>query len=357
LLPATIPAPIAIQTPVDNPQHQAQCGSGTSDGEGNVAVNYQDRDTNAPFWDFFSLAGGQPRRTGSISPAVPGDVFAVPIGQPSGFSLVDHDVDTLLDSGLRSFSHDGKLVNTETNALSVSFAADPNGGIAVLRVAPAAGDSSSFITSFEHLDETGAHTMQPIVVHTGTNQGWRIGVSTTGNVLVTLTSTNENGYAPYPARWFAHDGTPLTDWFTYGAFVDGSDADMTGSLTPLLDGGLVEHPAGGTSSDDRSARRIFPNAQPKAVDLPGWLTARDHAQGPFLIRSGKAYAMTSSPQCSNAVEVLAPSGKSCGCVPLPGELDGLAVGRDGTVLLPHSPSDQPDGFVRCSFDVYPQLLK
>jgi hypothetical protein len=357
LLPAIIPAPVLIQTPVDNPQHQAQCGSGTSDGEGNIAVNYEDLDSNVPFWDFFSLAGGQPQRVGSISPAENGLIFIEPIGQPSGFSLVNHDVGTLLDSGLRSFSHGGQLVNTEINALSVSFAADPNGGLAVLRVARSADDSSTFITSFEHLDQTGAHTMTPIVVHTGKNQGWRIGVSTTGNVLVTLTSTNQDGYAPYPARWFAHDGTPLTDWFTYGTFIDGSDVDMTGSLTPLLDGSLVEHPAGGSETDNRQLRRIFPNAQPKAIDLPAWLTARDHAQGPFLVRSGKAYAMTFSPQCSNAMEVLAPSGKSCGCVPLPGELDESAVGRDGTVLLPHSPSVQPDGSVRCSFDVYPQLLK
>jgi hypothetical protein len=84
--------------------------------------------------------------------------------------------------------------------------------------------------------------------------------------------------------------------------------------------------------------------------LPAWLQQRSGNQF-FVVRSGKAYASwgTEGP-CPGKLEVLvASSGKSCGCVSVPGLLRTSSIGRDGSLIT------VPGG--SCLYNLYPQLLQ
>jgi hypothetical protein len=86
--------------------------------------------------------------------------------------------------------------------------------------------------------------------------------------------------------------------------------------------------------------------------LPAWLQSRAGNQL-YVVRSGKAYATWGGGgQCGSQLELLATSGKSCGCVNVPGLTRSASVGRDGTLLVP-GPSNIPT----CTYDLYPKLLK
>jgi hypothetical protein len=75
----------------------------------------------------------------------------------------------------------------------------------------------------------------------------------------------------------------------------------------------------------------------------------------YAVRGGRAYASWGGQggQCGSRLEVLAASGKSCGCLEVPSLSDLSSVGRDGSLIVPR-PSAQDS---TCQYDLYQQLLK
>ena len=173
-----------------------------------------------------------------------------------------------------------------------------------------------------------------------------VGVDLAGHVLVTADDTSGSRTV---ARWFDANGAPLTGWFP---------ALAANEFNFLMDGSLV------TRGD--SPRTIFGPAptnhileryldgQSTPTALPSWLQARA-ANRLYVIRNGKGYASWGSGgSCGGALEVLAASGKSCGCVSVPGLSAYSSVGRDGSLIASggnYAPAPQ------CTYALYPQLLK
>jgi hypothetical protein len=137
-------------------------------------------------------------------------------------------------------------------------------------------------------------------------------------------------------RWIAPDGTLAGDWFV---IVPGNAAPSV--LQPMIGGGVA------VMQNGKWVAVVPPLGAPKP--LPDWLASRpDHDLR--VVRGGKAYAFTSrivSQAASGgpSVEVVAPSGLSCGTFDPKGT--AATVGADGSVIA------NSDG---CTRRVWPGLL-
>src|SRR5438105_1995571 len=147
-----------------------------------------------------------------------------------------------------------------------------------------------------------------------------------GNVLITTASDNVGGRpaGDLLGRWIAPDGSLSGDWFVL----------VAGDATPPVLQSLI---AGGVA--------VMQNGKWLAVvpplgglqPAPDWLTSRPD-QDFRIVRGRKAYAFTSqitAPQPHGfsggpLVEVVAPSGTSCGTFDTKGY--AAAVGGDGSVI-------------------------
>lgn len=122
-------------------------------------------------------------------------------------------------------------------------------------------------------------------------------------------------------------------------------------LVPLLDGGVAVR-------SDGAFRRIYPHLALRSEPLPGWLADRAAWTYRFT-RGNRGYALFPPPgadalDCSQTVELRAPSGLLCGRVVLEGDggrCDTGAVdqGWDGTVVQQRSAG-------ACRYRFWPALL-
>lgn len=140
-----------------------------------------------------------------------------------------------------------------------------------------------------------------------------------GNVLITIASDEVSGRAKGDllGRWIAPDGSLSGDWFVL----------VPGNATPpvlesLIGGGIAVMQSGKWVA-------VVPGlGAPRPP--PDWLASRaDHDVR--IVRGGKAYAFTSlTDSASASVEVVKPSGLSCGAFDAKGT--ATTVGADGTVI-------------------------
>jgi hypothetical protein len=167
-----------------------------------------------------------------------------------------------------------------------------------------------------------------------------LGVSTGGEALV-LESASGGGMT---VRWVRADGTaataPATDPNGFG-----------GQLLPLLDGSLV-------LLQGPTPLRRYPHLSTASEPAPPWLSARANQAFRFT-RGNKGYAFfppagQQSGACTQAVELVAPSGRRC--VKLTFRRDGNACvtgaidqGWDGTVV-------QQTSSGACGWRFWPGLL-
>src|SRR5207237_3533798 len=112
----------------------------------------------------------------------------------------------------------------------------------------------------------------------------------------------------------------------------------------------------------------FDSRSPTPSPPPAWLVARDSEL--FKIHmafGGRAYAFIGqqvpASSCQNNIEIVAPSGKSCGRMefPIPGSCKSshLDVGYDGTVIEgfpPEATPVAPDGAKHCTWSWWPAVL-
>ena len=159
-----------------------------------------------------------------------------------------------------------------------------------------------------------------------------------GNVLVTAISDYvQPARTPgdLVGRWIAPSGVLAGDWFV---IVPGNTAPSF--LQPAIEGGVAVLQGG------KWVAVVPPLGAPKAP--PDWLVSRPDRDF-RVVRGGKAYAFTSRivSQASGgpSVEIVAPSGLSCGTFDTKGT--AATVGADGSVIA------NSDG---CARRVWPGLL-
>jgi hypothetical protein len=339
LLPASLPTPVVASLPQNN------CFGGTSDdGIGNYALGYTAEDSvghGHRAWRFFTIQQGSAIRIGD-DVVVGDDVGAFVESQPSGFTLSQ----VVAASGaafVSWYSHDGTRGASST--LTTSFmggdyaysavGVDPSGGLAAVRTYKSSGE---WVSEYQRFDKFGAVESSWVRIDSGValHQVVAVGVPLSGHALVLEAIS-------YPSsmqgRWLDRAGTPLTDWFP-----------VAGAQFPefhfLMDGGLVLR----FGRDSDYVYRFDDGKAAVSPLLPAWLQQRSGNQF-FVIRGGKGYASWGTQgSCPGQMEVLAASsGKSCGCVAVPGLARTASIGRDGSLIVP------PQG--SCQYNLYPQLLQ
>ena len=147
------------------------------------------------------------------------------------------------------------------------------------------------------------------------------------------------------ARWLSRDGSPLSKTFTV--------PQTTGAakLQFLLDGSLAVGSAPSFNDPPSSFQYRIEDGAEVSGPLPDWLSQRS-GNLLFAVRSGKAYATWGgSGQCGSDLEIVANTGKSCGCLKVPGLSRSASVGRDGSLIVPHQ------NVAVCAYDLYPKLLR
>jgi len=282
-------------------------------------------------YSFFRVADGHAERVGGAGFSAPDETLQLVFSQPSGFTV--YAGFRAGGSDLTSWSHDGALLSRtilEPNppaspADRAVIGIDPSGGTAV------AGTHSTpdgLVTTYQRFDKKGAPETDQIVIGKGEPFVAAVGVALSGHALV----IDETG----KARWVARDGTVLTGQFALSAST---------RMQFLADGSL----AVGVGPDSISGERVEDGAT-AAGPLPDWLQQR-RLNALQVVRSGKAYASWGpAGQCGSGIEVLATSGRSCGCVAVPGLTTDASVARDGSLIVPRSTEG-------CRYDLYPKLLR
>jgi hypothetical protein len=328
LVPTNVPAPV---TATGTPTGVGGCGGGLSEGTGHVAAIVGPGRGNT--WQVFGPDGKKEQQFSLTSELWP---------QPEGWQGVQASTSSIPTvATLLSFFPDGSPRRSEQpqpggiSTRVVDVAPDPQGGSAMVLWGPTGAGSCA--GELRRFDSVGAPTGSPAPV--GCSVGG-LGVSTGGEALV-LEPVGGSGTT---VRWIRPDGTAATN--------PGTDPGAVGGkLAPLLDGSIAVQ-LGGVWA------RRYAHLATTSETAPAWLTARGN-QGFRFTRGNKGYAFfppggQSSSDCTQVVELLAPSGRRC--VKLTFRRDGNACetgtidqGWDGTVVEQTSAN-------ACGWRFWPGLL-
>jgi hypothetical protein len=214
------------------------------------------------------------------------------------------------------------------DAVFVLVAIDPLGGVVVSSV-PRDSSPTRAIAAYDDRARLRWRTELPtpdaIVA---------VGVDRQGNTLALVDGSSRYGSGKLAGIWLDHSGTA-------GEIFEAADIGPIPRavvLTPRVESGLLLQ----RGDDGRWIRQFdaFGPGQPP----PSWLESRPSTTL-HMARGGRAYAVISPPAsagaCQATIEVVAPSGKSCGTAVFPGEQGSfppgscaasLTVGYDGTVI-------------------------
>jgi hypothetical protein len=315
---------ISISPPAES------CGlAAISDSSGNVALSGSSDMATSKNWATYDRAGA---RIGTLHAL--GPVFA----RKSGFFGIDYSKNgnpqaDYLD--LWTFAPDGSGAYQSVGVFLCRANLQPTSaaGVLVLGNCGAGIRSASRVIWF---DDTGA---QKWTTFPGAGSSGAAAGDSAGNVLVTADGDVVQGgpkQGDLVGRWIAADGSLSGDWFV---LVSGNTTSTV--LQPTIGGGIAVMQNGKWIA-------VVPSLGAPASP-PDWLTSRPDRDF-RAIRGGKAYAFTSRivpPAGSGgaSVEVVTPSGKSCGTFDTKGT--AATVGADGTVIA------NADA---CSRRVWPALL-
>jgi hypothetical protein len=309
------------------------CGRGLSEGTGHFAAIVQFG--RATGWQVFGPDGHAEQKFSLTSDLWP---------QPQGWQGLQASTSGIpAFATLLSFFPDGTPRRSETpqpSAFSprvVNAAPDPQGGSALVLWGP--DGVGSCAGELRRFDATGAPSGTP--AQTGCSVS-AVGVSTAAEALV-LDTPGPGGPL---VRWIRTDGTPAVPPATDPSGFAG------GQLFPLLDGSLVLQQGGAVYL------RRYPHLSTTSENAPPWLSARTSQTFRFT-RGNKGYAFfppagQNSSDCTQVVELVAPSGRRC--VKLTFRRDGNACvtgsidqGWDGTVA-------QQTSSGACGWRFWPGLL-
>lgn len=323
LVPASAGTP--VQESVVFSTNKIGCGRVTSDGQGNVAAQLQGFGDGPTV--FFAPDGTrQPNGDHSL--------FGL-VGLPSGFQSIGGTSLTALvtwaPSGTETASVDlGSSAASAGNVYAV-FDAVTGGSVALRQDcdSPATHPAGALVVS--RFDAAGNLVSKVDLGGKGCAEpGVALSDALDHTLVVVHTGAGSVGLGPklIAGRWLNRDGTAITDWFQIAPFDQPVVPNFQPRIEPLIGGGAVVANAGTWIASFASG-----SSTPAAV--PAFAVNGDDFK---IVRGSKAYASFQLvpdsglvASMSGVVQVFAPSGKSCGSVPL---LDGraLTVGRDGTAI-------------------------
>jgi hypothetical protein len=195
-----------------------------------------------------------------------------------------------------------------------------------------------------------------------------LGVDEGGRILVVTSGASKFGDGAISAQWFDASGAALTGEFLLVAgFQPGASTWF--EVQPAIGGGIVvtrvdTDRAAGFLETWRSEHLCIVDAGgTECHDAPDWLRSRRDTSL-HVVRQGRAYALASrrraNTDCVQSVEVLAPSGASCGSIDLRAasgqcSLRDVAVGIDGTVV--QTPTIDLPGTDRPPWRWWPGVLR
>jgi hypothetical protein len=345
LVPASVGTP--VQRTLDLHSNKVGCSRATSDGQGNIAAQL------AGFGDgptaFFSADGTQQPNSDHSS-------FGL-VGLPSGFQSIGGTTLTALvtwaPSGAEIATVElGNSLASAGNAYAVSEAV--TGGSVALRQdcdSPATNPVGALVVS--RFDAAGNLVSKVDLGGPGCAEpGVALSDALDHTLVVVQTGAGSVGLAKglIAGRWLDRQGTPLTAWFAIAPFTQPVVPNWQPRLEPLIGGGAVLGNGGVWLASLASA-----STTPTAV--PAFAVNGNDLK---IVRGGKAYASFQLVPdsgllagISGAVQVFAPSGKSCGSVSL---VDGqmLTIGRDGTAI---ASSFGPIGRGGCDYTWWSKLFQ
>jgi len=325
-------------------------GGVADDGDGTILLGYHADDSFGPGVRkhvFFQIKDGAGVRVGGTVIGA-ADAFHFVFSQPSGFTAFSVGSD-FGSSFLESWSHDGVFQSRTTVVPFDAQVSGPHPPSSVVGVDPSGGtvavktvfSGDKFVTTYRRFDKTGAPETGEVPVDNGGRHVAAVGVALSGHALILSTVSAGN----FEARWVARDGTAISNTFMvqYPTAVP--------AFQFLVDGSLALGFVGGDEPPSRFVSRIEDGAEATGP-LPAWLFQRA-SNALSVVRQGRAYAMWGGAggECGQDLEVLSTTGKSCGCVKVPGLSISSTVGRDSSLIVPHQ------NVPACSYDLYPKLLR
>lgn len=257
-------------------------------------------------YDFVSAAApGAPVAHLSLAPNPYGGPDFAP--QPDGH----HAVQATAGPGrFQRYDAKGALLSDDAGAWALAIEGVPRGGSVVL--AAEAG-----VHRLVWLSAAGERRAAA-----DTPASTAFAISSNGNVLA---------FAAGQARWYDGDGAPLTAWFPFGERSGAWYARVLSSAVALADGSVV------VGLRDADPLR-FEQGSTSFAPPPEWVTSRSGATI-AAVRGNRANAFATvetggSAACTVRIEILTPSGESCGTTRLeaPSPCQFVAFGADRTVV-------------------------
>jgi hypothetical protein len=343
--------------------HFAQCGPGTSDGAGYLAL-MNNADLGVVLWSVVSPSGVP--RSELIGG---GDLAWEIVPQPSGFQV---SINAEQPPGLlmTSYSSQGVRLNqvrlTKDTDAPYSLFPNPQGGSLLATWEPREGNAQAVMYQF--LDSTGVPRSERVELLSAPWAGdihLIGGVDTHGRALLMWQEPRHGD--GWVAQWVARDGGPITQPFRF--LLTGA----SGELHPLAGGGLALRNGAGQWIAS------FPSGKPSMEPAPAWLA--DHpGTALVLIHGQRAHALVLPPSeipgtgCQAALLTFTQDGTACGKLLFPA-VEGscgsrqINIGLDGSViqqLAPivgqHCERDDPDCIPgdnnddQCVWRWWPRLL-
>lgn len=360
LMPTALPMPVSHLAIYSTAGGMAYCGLPSADGAG--VVSYEQSGSGHPAFTLLSPTGAA---QGSLS-LWHGSLWPQPLGflSDSGSSTQQTVAVTRFDE------HGHPLGGTAVQGAGI-YTSDPLGGLLLVGQfalgnqppAPASGPSLLMFNA------DGSVRYGPIPLGVSASL-FGASIDLFDRALVVFDGSALFGAGAIAAAWFDASGAPLTGPFRLlSSFVAGRSTWFEGSQ--LIGGGLAVRRMDSGPADGRTSQWLvtLPSGVALQQPAPPWLTARPDTNL-TIVRGGTAYAATPwaanvSP-CTQQVEVLSPSGNSCGTQQY--AVDGeacttreLRVGLDGTVLqmLPADRETTPPGtdLRSCTLRFWPAALR
>lgn len=325
LAPGTPGTPAQISLP-DQDLNSGECFAGETDGTGHIAVSWQNgfqpHDSRYKFID--------PSNGKVVGSYLAAGMYPL-IGQASGFmggecsgSMCEEDYVVLDPAGKElyksPFSGTGNNVNVN----------DPTGGMIHVRFSESSAGTTMLLDAIDAAGNIRWTRALPDVFGKGDSRAMRVGVDRQGNVLAVWSNERRYGSNAWAGQWLDPAGTPGAVFHAATGFVDkfyervGSGLFLAGFSAPNQPAWLGQFDAQATSMSPP----------------PDWLAARPNT-GLHMVHGGNGYAVlpkpASSPACEQQIEVVSPSGKTCGSstFSMGGgacSTSSIIVGYDGTVV-------------------------
>jgi hypothetical protein len=223
------------------------------------------------------------------------------------------------------------------------FAPDPNGGAFAVGHLTTATDSPPPTDRVAFMfNPNGSIRYGPSTISTGSRGIFGTGVDLLGRAIIIY----DGGGGAVDAQWVDTNGMAQPPFTLIAQFQAGVNTWF--ETSPLIGGGLaVRRMDATTNTTGPEAERrtsawllVLASGSRSPQAAPGWLRNRPNT-GAELARGGRAYAMmpwsTDASPCAQQVELVSPSGNSCGTTTF--TVDGsscltreLRLGLDGTVM-------------------------